>query len=477
MPGEWTVRNASNLQSEWVAIGCAKRGAILRAIAGALTRSREIILSACSAETALTKAELEPEFSRMTRTLEMFAELIEDERWVRAAISSPETSASDAIGPNHDVRSMLIPLHGAVIVFGASNFPLAYGVCGGDTASALAAGCPVVVKEHPAHRSTGRMIAKIARDSLRASGVNPDVLTYVEDDGTRTPELAKQLVEDWAAAAVGFTGSFAVGAHLHRLGANRERPIPVYAEMGSVNPNVIFPAALSSRAEAIVSLLAASIVQRNGQQCTCPGIVFLHGSSEGIPFAKRFADALAVNPARRMLSPSVARNFSEAVKRISAARDVQLISPKLPSSDGLIGPCVLYCPGPEAIAQQELVLATEMFGPGVVVVDDPGHDADYIAFPGILTLSLWADEPDYPAVSRFLDRRRFGAGRVVFNGVSTGVRVAPAMVHGGSWPATNRPDTTAVGARAIERWCRPVCFQNFPEELLPPELRAGRPIG
>jgi alpha-ketoglutaric semialdehyde dehydrogenase len=443
----------------------APRAALLRAVAAALSLARDRIIATAAAETSLTPDELAPEFARMTRTLEMFAGVVEDGRWTRDSHTPAAANPADAIGPNHDLRSRLIPLRGVVVVFGASNFPLAYGVCGGDTASALAAGCPVVVKEHPAHRETGRLIAEMARVAIKAAGFDPDILGYVEDDGANSAELAKQLIEHRATAAVGFTGSLAVGTHLHRLGANRPLgPIPVFAEMGSVNPSVIFPAALASRGDAIIDQLAASITQRFGQQCTCPGIIFLHSNRDGRPFAEKLAAKLAQTPPRRMLSPAVASGFDRTVATVAAARAVSRIGNPAPG-----GPVLLHCTATNALAQFETVLATEMFGPGVLVVDDAGHDGDAMQFPGSLTMSIWfdSDSPDdVAAARRFLDSGRFGAGRIIFNGVPTGVRVCESMTHGGPWPATNRPDSTAVGLRAIERWCRWVSWQNAPGVLL-----------
>lgn len=442
---------------------------MLRAVAASISHARDRIIATASAETALTPEELAPEFSRMTRTLEIFAGVVEDGRWTRESHTPAAADPADAIGPNHDLRSRLVPLRGVVVVFGASNFPLAYGVCGGDTASALAAGCPVVVKEHPAHRATGRLIADTARAAIKEVGCDPEILGYVEDDGTNSAELAKQLIEHRATAAVGFTGSLAVGTQLHRLAANRPflpqtlAPIPVFAEMGSVNPSVIFPAALASREDAIIEQLAASITQRFGQQCTCPGIIFLHSTRDGHSFAEKLAAKLAQTPPRRMLSPSVARGFEHAVATVAGARDVTRIGNPTPG-----GPVVLHCVGSEALAQFETVLNTEMFGPGVLVVDDAGYDGDSMEFPGSLTLSIWFDPhspEDTIAARRFLDVGRFGAGRIIFNGVPTGVRVCESMTHGGPWPATNRPDTTAAGPRAIERWCRWVSWQNAPSEL------------
>lgn len=459
-----TLLSVAATQRAWKARGGHGRAGVLRAMAGALEQGRALILATAAAETALTDAELAPEFSRMTQTLEMFAALVEEGKWVRAAVSPAESDPSKAIGPNHDVRSILVPLRGAVIVFGASNFPLAYGVCGGDTASALAAGCPVVVKEHPAHRQTGRLLAQIARDAINASGFDPDLLGYVEDDGRDTAALARALVEHPNAAAVGFTGSTTVGATLIKIANARPVPIPVFAEMGSVNPSIIFPGALASRSGEIAKQLASSIAARHGQQCTCPGIVLVPSNDR--TFADVLEAELAKNPARRMLSPGVQSGYERAVAKVANALGEDVATHAVPDETP---PIILRAPTKAALSLVE-VLQTEMFGPAAVVLSGTLEEsrAAIERLPGSLTISIWFDEAEVEAVRELLPDIVDRAGRVVFNGVPTGVRVAEGMVHGGPWSATNRPESTAVGPRAIERWCRWVCWQNAPAELLQP---------
>lgn len=446
---------AANLQRSISDSGARSR--LLRAIESALDDARSLIIATCSQETALTAEELAPEFSRMTRTLEMFASLLESGKWNRAAHSPPEPNASDAIGPNHDVRSVLIPLRGVVIVFGASNFPLAYGVCGGDTASALAAGCPVVVKEHPAHRNTGRLLAQIAHDAIQSSGLDPDLLGYVEDDGTDTAGLARSLVEHPNAAAVGFTGSTTIGTTLIKIANARPIPIPVFAEMGSVNPNIIFPGALASRSAEIVEQLAASIAARHGQQCTCPGIIFVPSNDR--TFADMLEAELRKNPPRRMLSPNVQSGYEKSVVKVANAVGEDVSTHTSPDETP---PLILKAPTKASLSLPE-ILETEMFGPAAIVLSGTMDEsrAAIEKLPGSLTISVWFDDADREALDALLPDLADRAGRIVFNGVPTGVRVAEGIVHGGPWPATNRPESTAVGPRAIERWCRPVCYQNW----------------
>ncbi|MBL8875482.1 MAG: aldehyde dehydrogenase family protein [Phycisphaerae bacterium] len=460
------IEQAFCCQREWRATDRTKRANVLRAIAKAIAECRSLILATASSETSLTESELAPEFARMTRTLEMFAALIENDHWTRPAISPAETDASKAIGPNHDVRSMLIPLRGVVIVFGASNFPLAYGVCGGDTASALAAGCPVVVKEHPAHRNTGRLLAQIARDAIKSSGLDPDLLGYVEDDGTDTAGLARSLVEHPNAAAVGFTGSTTIGTTLIKIANARPIPIPVFAEMGSVNPNIIFPGALASRSGEIAKQLAASIAARHGQQCTCPGIVLVPSNDR--TFADTLEAELAKNPPRRMLSPNVQSSYEKAVAKVSKAVGENVATHTAPDQTP---PIILKAPTKAGLSLPE-ILETEMFGPAAIVVSGTMADSRSAIekLPGSLTISVWFDHSDRETLDALLPDLADRAGRIIFNGVPTGVRVAEGMVHGGPWPATNRPESTAVGPRAIERWCRPVCYQNAPRTSLPREL-------
>lgn len=462
------VAAAARTQREWTSQS-RSRAQTLRSIALALEDSRDLIIATASSETALTAAELSPEFARMTRTLEMFGDHIENDRWTRPAHSPPEADPSKAIGPNHDVRSMLIPLRGTVIVFGASNFPLAYGVCGGDTASALAAGCPVVVKEHPAHRNTGRLLAQIARDAIKPAGFDPDLLGYVEDDGTDTAGLARSLVEHPNAAAVGFTGSTSVGTTLIKIANARPNPIPVFAEMGSVNPNIILPGALASRSGEIARQLAGSIAARHGQQCTCPGIVLVPSNDR--TFADLLEAELTKHPPRRMLSPSVQSGYENSVARVAKTVGEEVATHTSPDETPSL---ILKSPTKAALSLPE-ILETEMFGPAAIVLSGTMDEsrAAIEKLPGSLTISVWFDDVDRETLEALLPDLADRAGRVVFNGVPTGVRVAEGMVHGGPWPATNRPESTAAGPRAIERWCRMVCLQNASGMVLPSDVRGG----
>jgi NADP-dependent aldehyde dehydrogenase len=478
------------------------RAGVLEAIAAALDAKQDTILRTCAEETALTIDELTPEFARMTGTLRMFAGVVREGSWVRAAIDTP---SQQSLGPSHDVRRMLVPL-GPVAVFGSSNFPLAYGVCGGDTASALAAGCPVVVKEHPAHPRTGRMIAEIAQEAIRAAGFLGDLLGYLHNENPKDFSVARELVQHPRTAAVGFTGSIAGGLAIENLARDRKSRdraswndsdpgkhdrIPVYAEMGSMNAVVVLRHAARNRLEQIADDIAASVLARHGQQCTKPGMVIIGGYEEAERFYAALCARFSAAMPRRMLAPWIADTFRSRLAEIvdtgivEARSDHQL--PVLSDAD-LVRPVALFL---QAVsAEDEPDVWEELFGPAVIVCA-AGHLAMGWPFiPNALTATLVADPKDFlDADEDALDDAWLGessrilyslgqrAGRIIFNGVPTGVRVAHGMVHGGPFPATNRPDTTAVGPCAIERWCRPVCFQNCPDGLLPAELRNGNPRG
>jgi NADP-dependent aldehyde dehydrogenase len=512
------------------ALVACDRPTLLEAVAAALERERDRIVRTCADETALTPEELAPEFERMTGTLRMFAGLVREGSWVRAAIDTQASAGGgeqgepggpggwrSPIGPGHDVRRMLIPLDGVVAVFGASNFPLAYGVCGGDTASALAAGCPVVVKEHPAHPRTGRLLAAVAREAIRQ--FDPDLvqdrpletvgaLGYVLDGGADT-SVGAALIGCREVAAVGFTGSREGGLALEAIARERiregERPIPVFAEMGSANRVVVCRHALANRGDAIARELAASILARHGQQCTKPGLISLaHDDRAGPAFVRTLARLLDSAPARRMLSPRVTDQYIERCRRLREVpsllratsredpethadgerRTVPMLFAGLGRDHGDLDRIQMFTPDDKGYWLNE-----EIFGPAAIVLGAHDWENLYYADPALVT-TVYADEEDLEDLAEPdpSTGERAGpsfpvahairtTGRFTFNTVPTGVRVAAGMVHGGPFPATNRPDTTAVGPFAIERWCRPVCFQNCPDALLPPELRDANPRG
>lgn len=462
----------------------SERSAKLRSAADALEAQRDAILAVAARETALTRDELSPEFQRTVGTLRMFARLVEDGSWVRAVI---DTRSPDAIGPGHDVRSMLTCLDGPVAVFGASNFPLAYGVCGGDTASALAAGCPVVVKEHPAHPETGRLLARIVE-----SAIGPGFVGYIENTDPADTSAAEFLVgpRTRLVRAVGFTGSLRGGAAIGKLASEPPRPIPVFAEMGSVNPVVVTRKAAERRGQQIADEIADSLLVRFGQQCTCPGMVLVPPSDEGDALVERLVSRVNAAAGRDMLAPWIRDSYLRRLEEVAACRGVREIARGATAPGPRGAHAALFCVDsvfqdgePTFYVFDQAAARDEIFGPAAIVVRHFPEEMSDLNIGGSLTASIYLEPDDDPFddTSEFAGGRSSWAarmaGRVVFNGPPTGVRVAAGMVHGGPWPATNRPDTTAVGPLAIERWCRPVCFQNCPDELLPPELRDANPLG
>ncbi len=456
------------------------RGRALRAIGNTLDRSRDRILRVASRETGLWTNELTPEFDRMTGTLRLFAELASNDTWRRTA-HSPRAGAR-SIGPDHDLRSTLIPL-GPVAVFGASNFPLAYGVCGGDTASALAAGCPVIVKEHPAHPGTGRLLFRLARAALRRLGpeaglsapILAGLLQYLPNTDPARTEVAQALVSHPDVAAVGFTGSRGGGLALERLARARAVPIPVFAEMGSVNPVRITPRALRARGAAIGEALAASVLARAGQQCTKPGLVFLPPGDGGAALVEAMAHRFRAAASRRLLAPWIAEAFRSRTAEIRAMRGTGVVAEGQGVTAGRgdvreARPVLLEVPARHLRGP----MLEEVFGPACLLVHLDGWDDPRLPRPSSLTWTIHAEAGDLHdrgrslvtlTLRREVERASRVAGRVIFDGVPTGVRVCEAMVHGGPFPATNAPWSTAVGPRAIERWARPVSWQNAPAAL------------
>jgi NADP-dependent aldehyde dehydrogenase len=460
---------------------------VLDKIATALDAQRDEVLAVSSEETALTVEELSPEFARMTGTLRMFAALVREGSWVRAAVNKHRENPAESIGPNHDVRSMLLPL-GPVAVFGASNFPLAYGVCGGDTASALAAGCPVVVKEHPAHPRTGRLIFEIACKGIAKSEIQrftqpSSVLNYVRNENPQDLSVATDLVQQLEIRAVGFTGSRRGGMALVQLANEREDyPVPVFAEMGSANPAYVTLGAAARRPVEIADQLADSILARFGQQCTKPGLIFVRDIDSSGPLAQRLAERFRAAQGRDMLAPWIADAYRRRVQECIDTRSAEVVARggDRPGPRGAT-PMLLRTYWDDWF--QHETLQEEVFGPAAILVGCGQAEEENgffgATFQGHLACSWFAEPNESALVQRALRSHKEmfpGPGRIAFNSVPTGVRVAHAMVHGGPFPSTNRPDTTAVGPFAIERWCRPVCFQNCPNELLPPELQDGNPL-
>lgn len=464
----------------------ADRAALLDAIADEIMALGQDLLATASDETGLGPARLVSERERTVATLKMFAAMVRKGDWVEAAIDPGQPSRRPT--PKPDVRRMLKPL-GPVAVFGAGNFPLAYSTAGGDTASALAAGCPVIVKGHPGHPGTGELVAQAVAAAVAASGFDPGIFSFLHAGGPREMAIGQQLVKHPAVRAVGFTGSQSGGMALARLAADRPDPIPVFAEMGSTNPVFALPGALEAQGEAIAERLTASATSANGQMCTCPGLLFALRGPAAETLLRAIAKQLNEAAPQTMLSERTQRIFSGRVQEVGQTPGVELRGGSLNAGHRAAGESAgaanaIRC-SPALfkttfdVFRKTPTLREEIFGPALLAVlcDDADQlAAAAAAVQGGLTGSIWAGAADSALARRLQAILEQRVGRIIFNGVPTGVEVCPAMVHGGPYPATNQPHTTAVGPFAIQRWVRPVCYQNVPEAFLPPELRNSNPL-
>lgn len=442
-----------------------QRAAFLEAAATAIDALGDRLTERVVAETALPPARAAGERARTVGQLRLFAQVIRDGsyRGVRHDVALPERTPL----PRPDLKLVHIPV-GPVAVFGASNFPLAFSVAGGDTASALAAGCPVVVKAHPAHPGVSELVARAVAEAAASTGMPPGVFSMLHGG----PEVGQALVRDRHIRAVGFTGSRAGGLALLEAARTRPSPIPVYAEMSSVNPVVVLPGALADAgaAEALAAAYLGSLTKEAGQFCTNPGLLFLPAGAAGEAFldaARQAADPL---PAQTMLTPGIAQAYAAGLGRWCDTAGVRAVASGS-VSDGAAKPTVLQTD--LATFTSNPGLHDEVFGPAGLVVRYPAV-ADLhpvlAALEGQLTASIHAGASDLEDARGLLAVLEGRVGRVVWGGWPTGVEVAPAMVHGGPWPATSAPATTSVGTLAIARWLRPVCYQDLPESLAPPEL-------
>jgi NADP-dependent aldehyde dehydrogenase len=357
-----------------------------------------------------------------------------------------------------------------VAVFGAGNFPLAFSVAGGDTASALAAGCPVVVKVHPAHAGTSALVGEAIDAAARACAMPAGVFTLLFGEGNAVGEA---LVQHPAIQAVGFTGSRRGGLALTALAQVRPMPIPVYAEMSSINPVLVYPGALAERAESLAKDYVASLTLGVGQFCTNPGLLLLPVSADGDRFLAAAAEAIAAVPAQPMTAASLCTHHASGVARMTAQAAVRTVATG-PSAEGASRATLLETDARSFLGTP--ALQAELFGPAGLVVRCQGV-ADFRAIlealEGQLTIALQIAPADYADAAALLPLLETRAGRILVNGFGTGVEVAHAMVHGGPYPATTDTRSTSVGTRAIDRFLRPVCYQNLPAELLPPLLREG----
>jgi 2,5-dioxopentanoate dehydrogenase len=447
------------------------RAQFLEAIADNIVELGDALIERAQAESALPKARLEGERGRTVGQLKLFASLVREGRWLTATLDSAQPERKPL--PRPDLRLQKIPV-GPVAVFGASNFPLAFSVAGGDTASALAAGCPVIVKSHPAHLGTSEMVGRAIQKAVANAGLPEGVFSLVVGAGN---EIGEALVAHPAIKSVGFTGSRRGGLALVGIAAKRREPIPVFAEMSSINPMFVLPGALAKRAESMANGFVDSVTLGVGQFCTSPGLVL---ALEG-PHLQAFIDyavsAIEKKSAQTMLTPGIAAAYQDGiarrdksgVERVATGAESDASCPAMPA---------LYTVGAEHfLATPEL--EDEIFGPASLIVTCRSED-DMLdlarRIEGQLTATLHLENDDVPLARRLLPILERKAGRILANGFPTGVEVSYAMVHGGPYPATSDSRATSVGAMAIERFLRPVCYQDLPPALLPLALQDDNPL-
>jgi 2,5-dioxopentanoate dehydrogenase len=399
--------------------------------------------------------------------------VVEEGSWVNARID-PALSDRQPL-PRPDIRSMLRPL-GPVVVFGASNFPVAFSVAGGDTASALAAGCPVVVKAHPAHPGTSEIAARIVSNAVEKEGLHPGVFSMVFDAGF---EAGAALVRHRLIRAVAFTGSLRGGRALLDLAASRPDPIPCFTEMSSGNPVFVLPGALEKSPAELAKGLFGSFTLGAGQFCTKPGIAFVADSPQTEALITALKELVEQAKPFTLLTPGIAREYTRGTMSRSQQTHLlaQGISPA--GENGCAAHAQLFTASVDEVLANSS-LTEEIFGPDTLVVRC-GSGSDYLraarGLEGHLTATIFGDEDDLAANRELIRILEQKAGRIIFNGFPTGVEVGHAMVHGGPYPSTSDSRFTSVGSLAIYRFARPVCFQGFPESQLPPELRDANPLG
>ncbi|MFD5451263.1 aldehyde dehydrogenase (NADP(+)) [Streptomyces sp. NPDC127100] len=447
------------------------RARFLESIAQHLTHLTDALVERAHQETGLPTARLAGEVERTTGQLRMFAGVLTEGSWYEARIDPAQPHRTPQ--PRPDIRQQHIPL-GPVAVFGASNFPLAFSVLGGDTASALAAGCPVIVKAHDAHLGTSELATYAIQAAITEHHIPAGVFSLLIGDG---PTLGSRLVTDPRIQAVGFTGSRAAGLALVRTAAGRPQPIPVYAEMSSVNPVVLMPAALTERAADLADAFTASLTLGAGQFCTNPGLVLAVDSPSLKTFLDAAGQAVNADAGATMLTPRIAKTFRIEKETVASHPAVEVLARGAePRSASPGQAAIMTVHADDFIADPEL--QREMFGAAALIVRcrDLSQLTDAVRhLEGQLTATVHTAPDDLDDAHRLLPLLERRAGRVLFNSWPTGVEVGHAMVHGGPYPATSDPRTTSVGSRAIERFLRPVAYQNLPHELLPASLRDDNP--
>ncbi len=449
-----------------------ERAGFLRKIASNIEAVAEEIIERAGQETALPRARLQTEIARTCAQLRLFAQVAEEGSWVNARIDRAEPERKPL--PRPDIRSMLRPI-GPVVVFGASNFPLAFSVAGGDTASALAGGDTVIVKAHAAHPGTSELVGHAVRQSVRECGLPEGVFSLLFGSGS---QIGTALMKHPLVKAGGFTGSRTAGRILMDVAAARPEPIPFYAEMSSTNPVFILPGALRERADLIAAGLHASFTMGAGQFCTKPGMVFLPKGSDAVPLENKLRQLVKDSAPFHLLTKTIHSAYGSSIAGRKQHSGVEVSSAGSQSGHGFGAGSVLFETDAESFLGSDL--QSEIFGPTTILVEHSNRDqilAIARGLEGQLTATIHGTDQDLRDFADLIAILETKAGRLVFNGFPTGVEVTHAMVHGGPYPSTSDGRSTSVGSHAIFRFTRLVCYQGFPDTSLPEELKNGNALG
>ncbi|MGC2474390.1 MAG: aldehyde dehydrogenase (NADP(+)) [Candidatus Sulfotelmatobacter sp.] len=449
-----------------------QRAAFLRTIASNIESVAEEIIERAGQETALPPARLQGETVRTCAQLRLFAQVAEEGSWVNARIDRADPERKPL--PKPDIRSLLRPL-GPVVVFGASNFPLAFSVAGGDTASALAGGNTVIVKAHAAHPGTSELVGHAIRQSVRESGLPEGVFSLLFGSGSR---IGAALMKHPMVKAGGFTGSRTAGRILMDVAAARPEPVPFYAEMSSTNPVFILPGALRERADQIAAGLHASFTMGAGQFCTKPGMVFLQKGPDAIPFENKLRQLVKDSTPFHLLTKTIHSAYDSSITGRKQRSGVAVSATGSQSAEGFGAGSVLFETDADSFLGSDL--DAEIFGPTTILVQHSQRNqvlAIARGLEGQLTATIDGTDQDLRDFADLIAILETKAGRLVFNSFPTGVEVTHAMVHGGPYPSTSDGRSTSVGSQAIFRFTRLVCYQGFPEAALPDELKNANPLG
>ncbi|MEH6406984.1 MAG: aldehyde dehydrogenase (NADP(+)) [Leeuwenhoekiella sp.] len=462
------VDKASKAFEIYKTISDRKKATFLEAIANEITALGQILIQKYMQESGLPEGRANGECARTVGQLRAFAKMLDEGSWVEAIINNSEGKP--------DIRRMMMPI-GPVVVFGASNFPLAFSTAGGDTASALAAGCPVIVKSHPLHAGTGELVASAIIKAAEKTEMPDGVFSNLNSSGI---EVGQWLVQNPKVKAVGFTGSIKAGTALYKLAAERDEPIPVYAEMGSINPVVVLPSALKEKGDFWAEQYAGSITAGTGQFCTNPGLILGLKSEVFDGFIELLGENLAQQDATSMLHPNIKKQYDKSKDEILTQNGIKEVAKgENPEKENYAQQQVISVDGDVFLKNKNF--HKEVFGPFSVVVQcaDKAELTSVINnLEGQLTGTLLnTDATELADFSETIAALQSRVGRLIYNGVPTGVEVCEAMTHGGPFPATSDSKFTSVGLTSVKRWVRPVSYQDWPDAILPKALQNENPLG